>query len=116
MANSLTIPPQNITGNTNGLPVDMLTADGRVNAVIQFGLVNTLSNLSVVFYESSDNTTFTVVAGANTTVLNTSSPANSVTMTAFDRTKRYVNCALTITGGTTAMNTAIWLCEAKRQF
>lgn len=115
LLNTATIPPQIITSNTNGVPIDMLTGDGRVAALIQLGIVNTLTNVTVQFYESSDNSTFTLISGANTAAASLGVPANSTAITEFDRTKRYVNCVVTVVGGSSS-NTCVTLIEAKRQY
>lgn len=115
LANTATIPPQNITSNTNGVPIDLLTGDGRVNACVALGVVNTLTNVTVQFYESSDNSTYTLISGANTAVASLGVPANSTVWTSFDRTKRYVNCVVTVVGGSAA-NTGVFFVEGKKQF
>jgi hypothetical protein len=111
----LTVPPQNVTANVNGLPYDFITGDGRCHLLVEVGICNTLTNLAFAVYDSPDNTTYTAISGATITVLNTSSPTNTTHVIGFDRSARYVCTTVTATGSNLNSNCSAVLFEQLKQ-
>jgi hypothetical protein len=111
----LTLPPQALTANTNGVPINFSNGTGRCCATLCIGVINTLTNIAVQITESADNTTYSSISGATITVLNTSSPGNTVAQVTFDRSQPWLCSTTTLTGGTTLANCSLLLEQQKVQ-
>src|SRR5687767_5205741 len=80
--------PATVTDTNNGSSIDMQDADGRCFAVQAVGSVSgTGPSLAGKIQESSDNSSWTDVAGAAFTAVTAS---NNLQTIVFDRTKRYL--------------------------
>jgi hypothetical protein len=95
------LSPQQITATTNGTAVDFQDCEDEVTSVIQVGAnPGNDTTIDVTLQESSDNSTFTAVAGtgdSHTQIVG--DQVNQLEMvTSFIRTKRYVRQLWTITG------------------
>ncbi|HZT82960.1 MAG TPA: hypothetical protein VFA26_22210 [Gemmataceae bacterium] len=106
-------PPQTATGTVTGTGGDMLAGDGRCFAIQQVGAVSgTSPTLDGKVQESSDNSTWTDVAGAAFAQVTASNNYQAIT---FDRTKRYLRYVGTIGGTSPSFALAVVISEQKKQ-
>jgi hypothetical protein len=90
--------PGEVDDSDNGSTLDMITADGRCFAIQVIGAVGgTTPSLTGKIQESTDGTTWTDVTNATFTAVTTS---NDSQVLVFERTKRYLRHARTVTGTT----------------
>ena len=88
--------PATVNDTNNGSAIDLLDADGPCFAVQVIGAVGGSSpSLTGKIQESSDNSIWTDVSGATFTAVTTSNNVQTIT---FERTKRYVRHARTVSG------------------
>jgi hypothetical protein len=106
-------PPQTATSTVTASGGDLLAGDGRCFALQQVGAVSgTSPTLDGKIQESSDNSTWTDIAGA---VFPTVTASNSYQAITFDRTKRYVRYIGTIGGTSPSFALAVVISEQKKQ-
>ena len=90
--------PASVNDTNTGTAIDMIDADGRCFAIQVIGAVGgTTPSLTGKIQESSDNSTWTDVSGATFTAVTASS---NVQIIVFERTKRYLRHARTVSGTT----------------
>jgi hypothetical protein len=109
------IPPQTVNANTNGVGVDLVSCDGRSQALISFGTLAANTVVYVTVQESDDNTTFAALAdtaNTNTGNLNTS---NTVTALGFQRSKRYLRAVATIAGTNASAPMSVEIIEQRKR-
>jgi hypothetical protein len=88
--------PATVNDTNTGSAVDLVDADGPCFAVQVIGAVGgTTPSLTGKIQESSDNSTWTDVSGATFTAVTASNNVQTIT---FERTKRYVRHARTVSG------------------
>jgi hypothetical protein len=88
--------PATVNDTNNGLAVDLIDADGSCVAVQTVGTVGgTTPSITGKIQESSDNSTWTDVAGAAFAAV---TAANNVQAITFERTKRYLRYFRTVSG------------------
>jgi len=105
--------PQTATATVNGTGGDMQDGDGRCFAIQHVGAVSgTSPTLAGKIQESTDNSTWTDIAGATFTTVTASNNYQAIT---FDRTKRYVRYVGTIGGTTPSFALAVVISEQKKQ-
>jgi len=106
-------PPQTATATVNGTGGDLQAGDGRCFAIQQVGTVSgTSPTLDGKIQESSDNATWTDIAGATFPTVTASNNYQAIT---FDRTKRYVRYVGTIGGTSPSYALAVVISEQKKQ-
>src|SRR5262245_60076776 len=107
--------PQAITASTNGSSTDLLTGDGRCTCLQHVGAVSGPSpGRAPKRQESDDGTSWTDV---NTGAFPSNvTAANNLQALAFNRTKRYVRWAGTVTGTTPSFTLGVIILEQKKQF
>ena len=104
--------PATVNDTNNGSAIDMLEADGRCFAVQVIGTVGgTGPSLAGKVQESSDNSTWTDVAGATFTSVTASSNVQTIV---FDRTKRYLRHHRTVAGTTPQFALSVLIGEQKK--
>lgn len=104
--------PATVNDTNNGSAIDMLEADGRCFAVQVIGTVGgTGPSLAGKIQESSDNSTWTDVAGATFTSVTASSNVQTIV---FDRTKRYLRHSRTVGGTTPQFALSVLIGEQKK--
>ena len=104
--------PATVNDTNNGSAIDMLEADGRCFAVQVIGTVGgTGPSLAGKIQESSDNSTWTDVAGATFTSVTASSNVQTIV---FDRTKRYLRHHRTVAGTTPQFALSVLIGEQKK--
>lgn len=107
------LPPQTLTGTTNGTSGDMINGDGSCCAIQQVGTVGgTSPTLAGKIQESTDASTWTDVAGAVFTTVTTTGNYQAI---AFERTKRYLRSVATIGGTSPSIAVAVVISEQKKQ-
>jgi hypothetical protein len=107
------LTPQTVTATVNGPGGDLLAGDNRCFAVQQVGAVSgTAPTLDGKIQESSDNSTWTDIAGAVFSTVTASTNTQAIT---FDRTKRYVRYVGTIGGTSPSFALAVVISEQKKQ-
>lgn len=107
------LTPRTLTASANGTGADFQSGDGRCTALQITGTVSgTTPSLAGKIQESSDNSTWTDVSGAAFTAVSTTDNAQAIS---FDRTKRYVRYAATITGTSPSFPIAVVITEQKKQ-
>src|SRR5438128_1060573 len=105
--------PQTATSTVTGTGGDLLAGDGRCFALQQVGTVSgTTPTLDGKIQESSDNSTWTDIAGATFPQVTATGNYQAIT---FDRTKRYVRYLGTIAGTTPSFALAVVISEQKKQ-
>ena len=105
--------PQTATSTVTGPSGDLLAGDSRCFAIQQVGTVSgTTPTLDGKIQESSDNSTWTDIAGATFTQVTATGNYQAIT---FDRTKRYVRYLGTIAGTTPSFAVAVVISEQKKQ-
>ncbi|HEX3148465.1 MAG TPA: hypothetical protein VHR66_10300 [Gemmataceae bacterium] len=88
--------PVSVNDTNTGSAIDMFDGDGSCFAAQVIGAVTgTSPSLTGKIQESSDNSTWTDVSGATFTAVTAS---NSVQTITFERTKRYLRHARTVSG------------------
>ena len=106
-------PPQTATSTVTGTGGDMLAGDGRCFAIQQVGTASgTGQTLDGKIQESSDNTSWSDIAGATFTTV---TAANNYQAITFDRTKRYLRYVGTIGGASPSFALAVIISEQKKQ-
>jgi len=109
----LGLAPQTASSSVNGPGGDLLAGDGRCFAIQQVGAVGGASpTLDGKLQESTDNSTWTDVAGATFTQVTGASNYQALT---FDRTKRYVRYVGTVAGSSPSFALAVVISEQKKQ-
>ena len=104
--------PATVNDTTGGAAIDLLDADGPCFAVQVVGTVGgTSPSLTGKIQESSDNSTWTDVAGATFTAVTASSNVQTIT---FERTKRYVRHHRTVSGTSPTIPLAVLIGEQKK--
>jgi hypothetical protein len=104
--------PATVNDTNNGASIDMVEADGRCFAIQAIGTVSgTSPSLTGKIQESSDNSTWTDVAGATFTAVTASSNLQTIT---FDRTKRYLRHARTVAGTSPSFALGVLVGEQKK--
>ena len=107
------LAPQIATSTVTGTGGDLINGDGRCFAYQQVGAVSgTSPTLDGKIQESSDNSTWTDVAGATFTQV---TAANNYQAITFDRTKRYLRYLGTIGGTSPSFALAVVISEQKKQ-
>jgi len=90
--------PASVNDTNTGSAIDMLDADGTCFAIQVIGAVTgTTPSLTGKIQESSDNSTWTDVSGATFTAVTASSNVQTIV---FERSKRYLRHARTVSGTT----------------
>jgi hypothetical protein len=88
--------PATVNDTNNGSAIDLIDADVPCFAVQVIGAIGgTSPSLTGKIQESSDNSTWTDVSGATFTAVTASNNVQTIT---FERTKRYVRHARTVSG------------------
>lgn len=100
--------------NIPGTGVDFIANDGLICACMNVGVANAATVATVSYLESSDNVTFTAVAGSTATVLLGTTNNFSQFSAAFQRTKRYVRADILLTGSTKSIFISISLFGEKK--
>ena len=104
--------PATVNDTNNGLAVDLIDADGSCVAVQTVGAVGgTTPSITGKVQESADNSTWTDVAGAAFAAV---TAANNVQAITFERTKRYLRHARTVSGTTPTFPLAVLIGEQKK--
>jgi hypothetical protein len=105
--------PRVATVTFNGTAADFISGDGRCCAIQSVGtLGGTSATLAGKIQESSDQSTWTDVNGATFTSVIASDKVQAIT---FDRAKRYLRYAGTITGTSPTVPMAVIITEQKKQ-
>src|SRR5262245_42291087 len=108
----VSVYPATVNDTNSGLSVDMIDADGRCFAVQSIGAVSgTSPSQTGKVQESSDNSTWTDVAGAAFAAV---TAANNLQTIVFDRTKRYLRHFRTTTGTTPSFFLSVVIGEQKK--
>jgi hypothetical protein len=108
----VSVYPSTVNDTNNGLSVDMIDADGRCFAIQSIGAVSgTSPSQTGKIQESSDNSTWTDIAGAVFTAVTAS---NNLQTIVFDRTKRYLRHFRTTTGTSPSFILSVVIGEQKK--
>ena len=104
--------PATVNDTNSGSAIDMIDADGSCFAVQAIGTVSgTTPSLTGKIQESADNSTWTDVAGATFAAV---AASNSVQAITFERTKRYLRHARTVSGSSPTFPLAVVIGEQKK--
>jgi len=104
--------PATVNDTNNGLAVDLIDADGSCVAVQTVGTVGgTTPSITGKIQESSDNSTWTDVAGAAFAAV---TAANNVQAITFERTKRYLRYFRTVSGSAPTFALSVVIGEQKK--
>jgi hypothetical protein len=108
----VSVYPATVNDTNTGLSVDMIDADGSCFAIQVIGAVGgTTPSLTCKIQESSDNSTWTDVAGATFTAVTASNNLQTIT---FERTKRYLRHSRTAAGTTPSFALGVLIGEQKK--
>lgn len=108
----VSVYPATVNDTNGGSGIDMQDADGACFAVQLVGTVGgTSPSLAGKIQESSDNSTWTDVAGATFTAVTASSNAQTIT---FERTKRYLRHFRTVSGTSPTFALGVVIGEQKK--
>jgi hypothetical protein len=114
--NGVTIVPAVYTADQNGTGVDFGAGSGLVSGVVSLGAINNATSGSIAFTESSDNTTFTAIAGSTAVTFTGTSDNTLQVSAAFERTKQYVRAEVDLSGATISAGIAITLHSGKKSY
>jgi hypothetical protein len=104
--------PATVNETNTGLAVDMIDGDGSCFAVQIIGTVGgTTPSLTGKIQESADNSTWTDVTGATFTAMTASNNVQTIT---FERTKRYLRHARTVSGTSPTFPLSVVIGEQKK--
>jgi hypothetical protein len=104
--------PSTVNDTNNGSAVDLIDGDGRCFATQIIGTVSgTTPSLTGKIQESADNSTWTDVTNATFTAVTASSNLQTIV---FDRTKRYLRHARTVSGTSPTFALAVLIGEQKK--
>ena len=108
----VSVYPSTVNDTNNGLAIDMIDADGSCFATQVIGTVGgTSPSLTGKIQESADNSTWTDVAGATFTAVTASNNIQTIT---FERTKRYLRHARTVSGTSPTFALGVVIGEQKK--
>lgn len=110
----VSVYPAEVDADDSGTSVDMISADGMCFAIQVVGAVggSDTPTLTGKIQESSDNSTWTDVAGATFTAVTTSNNKQSIS---FQRTKRYLRHYRTVSGTSPTFVLVALIGEQKKQ-
>lgn len=115
--NTLTVYPRNATKSFNGTGVDFNDHGPEVTAHLQYGIFEGGTTLAVKLQESDDNDSYSdITGGAFTSVADTDGNDSSETITIFNRSKRYVRAAVTLSGASPDVHMAVLLQGRKTSY
>ena len=104
--------PSTVNDTNNGSAIDLIDGDGRCFAMQMIGSVaGTSPSLTGKIQESADNSTWTDVANATFTAVTAASNLQTIV---FDRTKRYLRHARTVSGTGPTFALAVLIGEQKK--
>jgi len=104
--------PSTVNDTNNGTSIDMVDADGRCFAIQAIGAIGgTSPSLTGKIQESSDNSTWTDVAGATFTAVTVASNLQTIV---FDRTKRFLRHFRTAAGTSPTFALGVLIGEQKK--
>jgi hypothetical protein len=112
----VTIVPAVYTADQDGTGVDFGAGSGLVSGVVSLGAINNATSGSIAFTESSDNTTFTAIAGSTAVTFTGTSDNTLQVSAAFERTKQYVRAEVDLSGATISAGIAITLHSGKKSY
>ena len=108
----VSVYPATVNDTNGGTAIDLLDADGPCFAVQVVGTVGgTSPSLTGKIQESSDNSTWTDVAGAAFTAVTASGNVQTIT---FERTRRYLRHHRTVSGTSPSFPLAVLIGEQKK--
>ena len=116
VVSGVTIVPAVYTADQNGTGVDFGAGSGLVSGVVSLGAINNATSGSIAFTESSDNTTFTAIAGSTAVTFTGTSDNTLQVSAAFERTKQYVRAEVDLSGATISAGIAITLHSGKKSY